>query len=296
MRYEAHETLVAPARASAAPMRLLAGAALTMLLFFLFTYAFSFVLGAFIAPDAWEGFAETLETGTTPVSVLINLYLFLLIIAALTIALRQIHGRDLLGLFGPLPLAFTQFRRVCLYLLGLHLAISVLVPSPPDVQAQLHMPPAIWLAFLPLAIPAVLIQTGAEELVFRGYMQSQLAARFARPVVWLLVPSVLFGLLHHDSLMHGDNAWLVVGWAVAFGIAAADLTARAGTLGPAIALHFMNNIMAILLAAPQGNFDGLALFTFPFGLDEASALWAWAPVDLMTLFCGWLVARLALRR
>ena len=296
MRYEAHETLVAPARSSSEPVRLMAGLSLTLLLFFLFTYVFSFVLGAFVAPPAREGFNETLEVGTTPVSVLINLYLFILIVVALGIAVRQVHARSLASLVGPIPRAMAQFRRVCLYLLGLHLAISVLVPSPPGLVPQLHLAPVIWLAYLPLALPAVLIQSSAEELVFRGYLQSQLAAYFKKPLIWLLVPSVLFGLLHHDSLMQGDNAWLVVGWAVAFGVAAADLTARSGTLGPAIALHFMNNVVAILLAAPQDNFDGLALFTFPFGLDDASALWAWAPVDLMTLFCGWLTARLALRR
>ncbi len=85
-------------------------------------------------------------------------------------------------------------------------------------------------------------------------------------------------------------------WATLFGLAAADLTARAGTLGPAIALHLVNNFNAIALAAPEGAFDGLALYTYPFSLASSEALIAWAPIDLMILFCSWLTARLALRR
>jgi len=77
---------------------------------------------------------------------------------------------------------------------------------------------------------------------------------------------------------------------------AADITARAGTLGPAIALHFMNNFAAILLTAPQGNFDGLALYTVPISLTDGSSIWAWAPVEFMVLFCSWLTARIAIRR
>jgi len=80
-----------------------------------------------------------------------------------------------------------------------------------------------------------------------------------------------------------------------FGIVAGDLTARFGTLGPATALHFINNFSAILIAAPDGMFDGLALYSYPFALDDTRAITAMMPVDLLVLFCGWLAIRLSLR-
>ena len=131
--------------------------------------------------------------------------------------------------------------------------------------------------------------------MFRGYLQSQLAARFAHPLVWMGVPSILFGLLHYDPVLAGDNAWVLAVWAAAFGVAAADLTARAGTLGPALALHFINNLFAIFITAPERDLDGLSLYTFPLSLDEAGLALVILPLELVFTLCAWLAARLALR-
>ncbi|WP_135506030.1 CPBP family intramembrane glutamic endopeptidase [Roseovarius aestuariivivens] len=294
--YPFFEALIAPARPSASLPQLFTGSLIVVLGFFTSVYIASILLRALLPADLSERLFAALEDGGTAAGVLGNLFIFIFALLALNVALRQVHGRSLASLLGPTRLATLQFRRVCLYLAGLHLAISVLMPTPPDFVPEPNLDPALWLTLLPLALLALLIQTGTEELVFRGYLQSQLAARFHAPWVWILVPSAAFGVLHHDPAMNGDNTWLIVLWATAFGIAAADLTARAGTLGPAIALHFINNFAAILLAAPEGNFDGLALYSMPFSLEDRGAVWLWAPVDLMVLFCSWLAARLALRR
>lgn len=295
MRYDAHERLVAPARATAQPLLLLVGLVMTALIFMALNLGYSVVHSALIGPEAWDRLTRELADGSTPRAVLINLFLFAMLIVALSATLRALHNRGLLSVIGPPALALRQFRQVGLAVLALYALLSLL-PTGEVLTPTANLAPGKWLMLLPLALLALLIQTGAEELVFRGYLQSQIAARFSHPVVWLLVPSAVFAALHFDPSMHGDNTWLVVGWAGLFGLAAADLTARAGTLGPAIALHLINNFSAIVLVAPEGNFDGLALYTYPFSLDDSSAIWAWAPVDIMTLFCSWLVARLALRR
>jgi len=295
MRYDAHERLVAPARATAQPLLLLVGLVMMALIFVALNLGYSIVHSTLIGPEAWQDLSRELANGSTPRAVLINLFLFVLLIVALSAALRALHNRSLLSVIGPLPLAIRQFRQVGLAVLALYAVVNLL-PSGETMTPTANLAPGTWLMLLPLALLALLIQTGAEELVFRGYLQSQLAARFSHPLVWLLVPSILFALLHFDPSMHGDNTWLVIGWAALFGLAAADLTARAGTLGPAIALHLINNLSALVLVAPEGNFDGLALYTFPFALDDKAAIWAWVPVDTMMLFCSWLAARLALRR
>ena len=294
--YAPHEALVAPARPTAPLPRLAMGVVFTIMLFYSLIFCASALLGVLVPAETLTQYETTLRTGDSPMGVLANLYVFGLIVIALTITLRQIHARNLVSIIGNLERTRGQFLRVCAYLIGLNLTLIVLLPVDPETAPAPHMAVAQWVMLLPLALPAVLIQTSAEELVFRGYLQSQIAARFNRPMIWMGVPAAAFGLLHYDTATLGDNAALVGLWAAAFGLAAADLTARSGTLGPAIALHFMNNVTAILLAAPEGDFDGLALYTYPFSLDDADAIWIWAPVNLMMLFVSWLAARLAIRR
>src|SRR6056297_1317467 len=295
MKYAPHDELITPARSSAHPARLLAGVALTTILFLVLSSGFSALLQALIGPTAWQALSPALQTGSSPIAVLINLFVFGLLIIALAAALRVAHRRALGSLLGPVGPAIRQFRRVAVALIGL-LVVVIFLPTGDALRLVPNLPFGLWLLFLPVGLLAVLVQTTAEELAFRGYLQSQLAARFPHPLIWMGVPSALFALLHLDPSAHGDNTWLVVIWAGCFGLAAADLTARSGTLAPAIALHFVNNLNAILIAAPKGYFDGLALYVYPFSLQDSDGVWAWFPADLMMLGCGWLAARVALRR
>ena len=81
-----------------------------------------------------------------------------------------------------------------------------------------------------------------------------------------------------------------------FGAAMADLTARAGNLGPAIAVHFVNNALALLVVALPDQLGGAALYLLPFGMSDVEVMRAWMPVDFVTTCLMWLVARLAIRR
>ncbi|MBC7133699.1 MAG: CPBP family intramembrane metalloprotease [Roseovarius sp.] len=294
MRYAAHETLVAPARASASLGRLAAGIVLTVVVFTVLSVGYSALLPRLFGPDRWAEAAAGIAKATTPAGVIVNLLAFALLLAALALSLRVVHGRGLWGLIGPLPRAVFQFRRA-LVAVALLYGVMLLVPLPEAQTPERNLATGTWLRLLPLAVGALFIQVLAEEALFRGYLQSQLAARFASPLVWLALPSLGFGLLHLDLSAHGDMAWMVAGWATLFGLVAGDLTARFGTLGPAVALHLLNNFAAILVAAPRGQFDGLALYAYPFELRDSAAAMAMMPADLLILLCGWLAIRLALR-
>ncbi|MFU8778689.1 MAG: CPBP family intramembrane glutamic endopeptidase [Roseovarius sp.] len=295
MRYAAHEILVGPARATAHPARLLAGIALGVPVFVALSVGYAALLPLIFGPKAWAEIAPGIETASTPQGVLINLFVFGLLILALGLSLHLVHRRGLWTIIGPRALALRQFARAMGVMLLLYGALLFL-PMPEGMDPVANLPASQWLMLLPLALTGLLLQVFAEELVFRGYLQSQLAARFASPLVWMVLPSLGFALLHYDPANLGPNAWLVVAWAATFGLAAADLTARAGTLGPATALHFVNNFSAIMIAAPRGQFDGLALYAYPFTVDNAEALWVMMPIELLVLICGWLAIRLSLRR
>ena len=294
MRYAAYEPLVAPARPSAGLGRLAGGIALTVALFLVLSVAWSNLLPVIFGPEGWARIRPGVAAATTPVGVLVNLFTFGLLIVALALSLRAMHGRGILSLVGPLPLAVWQFGRAGLALVVLY-GLIALLPMPEAMEPARNLALGTWVALLPLALIGLFLQVFAEEVAFRGYLQSQLAARFAAPVVWLGGPALVFGLLHFDNAIYGASGWLVMLWATAFGLAAADLTARFGTLGPATALHLVNNFSAILVAAPKGQFDGLALFVYPFSMGDADAVTALLPLDMLMLLCAWLAIRLALR-
>ena len=135
-----------------------------------------------------------------------------------------------------------------------------------------------------------LLQTGAEELLFRGYLQSQLAARFSAKWVWLFVPSLLFGLLHYMPAETAGPGLLYVASTTLFGIIAADLTARTGSIGAAWGLHFANNCLAILVVVYLGAASGLGLYSAGT-IEDALTLSPLLLLDVGVLVLLWMVIR-----
>lgn len=202
---------------------------------------------------------------------------------------RWLHGRGLSHLLGPCARTLRHFT-VAAGTLGAILVLTTLGWSA-VYDAQPNLDPGRWLWLLPAAAALILLQTGAEELLFRGYIQGQLAARFRSRAVWLGVPAVLFGAVHFDPSGAGPNAWLVVGSAALFGLLAGDLTARTGSLGAAWGFHFANNFMAIAVIATDGTITGLSLFVTPYTIDaEQGMTWLLAG-NLAVILAAWALIR-----
>jgi membrane protease YdiL (CAAX protease family) len=89
-----------------------------------------------------------------------------------------------------------------------------------------------------------LLAGSAEELFFRGFMQTRLRARW--PTVWAVVAtSVCFGLMHIEWL-HALLAFLL---ALYLGF----ITELSGSALPAVAAHVVNNTLFTLLTALGGT-------------------------------------------
>jgi membrane protease YdiL (CAAX protease family) len=290
-RYDAHEPLVAPARARPQLWRILAGLIVVAAVVVILNTTLHRLIGV-LAPGYW---GADQAAGNTPVSMLVLLGSFGFLALGTGLAARLLHLRPVLGLIGPMPLAVAQFWRVLRMLLVLGLVVMVLPPWDMGASLRSNLPLATWLLLLPLSLAVVLIQSGAEELLFRGYLQQALAARFRSPWVWAGLPAALFAAGHYAPTDAGANAGLIAVWAGLFGWMMADLTARAGTLGPAIAVHLFNNATALLLVALPGSLNGLALYVLPFDLSDSDPLRAWLAVDLAFMAVAWLAARLAIR-
>ena len=147
------------------------------------------------------------------------------------------------------------------------------------------------------------MQTGAEELFYRGYIQQQMAARYDNALIWLLAPNVMFALAHWEPGDVSTPGLQYMIWALCFGLAASDLTARTGTLGAAVGFHLANNAYAFLFFAEFAAPDsGLALLLFPQGSLNADLLPAGPLLSgpFLTELAGvglmWLAVRVALRR
>ncbi|WP_281954326.1 CPBP family intramembrane glutamic endopeptidase [Pseudophaeobacter arcticus] len=291
-RYPAHEDLVAPGRSRSQLWRLLLGLGVIAMVSYGLQIVTFLVLLGFTSVE-W---LLVMERGRTPIAMLILLATFGFLPLGVGLAARLLHNRSFFSLIGAPGLTVQQFIRTCLGGTAVFAVIMVLPPYDfgAPLVANLHW--LTWLGLLPLSLLAVLVQVSAEELVFRGYLQQALAARFSHPVIWLGLPSALFGAAHYMPQEAGDNAWLLCLWAMGFGLLMADLTARAGTLGPAIAVHFVNNIVALLILGSPSSLFGLALYLLPYEMSDVAALRPWLWVDCATMLVLWLVARLAIRR
>jgi len=202
-------------------------------------------------------FLTSLSSPDTPVKVLLLLGTFSGLALGAVVSAAALHFRGPGSLLGP----WAEWRRGFLVSLGV-LAVAygaltgvTLLFDPPRANLPLDR----WLMWLPLALPFLFLQIAAEELFFRGYLQQQLAVRFASRVVWMWIPSVVFAALH-TSPQAGDNLPLLLLAAFTFALVAADLTERTGSLGAAMGLHFGNNFFGIFVTASSGTITGLSLF------------------------------------
>lgn len=99
--------------------------------------------------------------------------------------------------------------------------------------------------FLAVIVISVLAGT-AEEVFFRGYMQTRLGERLS-PGLAVIAASACFGILHLE--------WLHAVLAFALGLYLGWITELAGSALPAVACHVINNAMFTMLTALWGTVE-----------------------------------------
>lgn len=206
-------------------------------------------------------------------------------------AVVLLHRRSLVSVVGPLSDVRRNFL-IAAGVVGVGQSIWMLI-SAYFVGTQPNLPLTSVLLFLPLAAILLFIQTGAEEILFRGYLMQQLAARFKSPIIWLALPSVAFGLVHYDPETMQHMVWWVVIAITVSGFAWADLTRVTGNLGAAWGWHFMNNFMLLNFVTLPGTMTGFVWKTTGVGIED---LTAWLILPEIGFSVGvWLLLRRALR-
>ena len=270
---------VAPARLRPALWRLLLGLVLTVGIYASVVIA-AFSLAPVMVTDlAWSG--------TTPLSLSLMMGTFAGAIVGVFLAVRLLHARSPATLFGPRARVIRHFGLalgVFAVAQGLNLCLWAVIYDAVPVHRPGHV-----LAWLPWAALIVLIQTGAEELVFRGYIMQQLAARFRSPAIWFVLPPVLFAVLHWDPATNGSLNVAVVVMIGVTGLAWADLTRISGSIGAAWGWHFANNAFLLIVLGNAGQMDAFAAYSTPYAITDMPL----TPIliDLVSQTAVWLILR-----
>lgn len=289
------EAFVAPARPRSQLWRLILGLAVVAVVYIGFAMAMLALARAIAGQAGLMAMGGAFVSSTSPGGMAVLLVTFVGLALGAWAAVRLLHRRGFATLFGPDPARtrrdFSRALLVTLALFGAGLALGLLLLEPVP-----NLAPGRWLMWLPLALVLVFVQIMAEEVVFRGYLIQQLAARFASPLVWGVAPALLFGAAHWNPADMGGNAAAIVAATALFGLVAADLTARTGNIGAALGIHFANNVSSLLLLSLQGTLTGLALYVTPFGADDVERLRPLIWLDMAGVVVAWWLVRRAVAR
>lgn len=290
------EAFVQPARANNELWRV-AVAVVAGLVVYIFG-AMVLMAGYFIIDPSIEGeFYNAMNGGGEPASTTVTGLILATFIPMLFGAstMCAIHMRSPLTLLGHTRNFWSLFALGLLLIVAGHSISGVFQAlfAPIELISNLNIGP--WLGILAWALPLLFVQIVAEELIFRGYLQQQLAARFNSAWIWMILPSVVFALGHYQGTLEPGLAWMIVLATGLFGVVAADLTRMTGSLACAIGLHLANNFTALMVVSLPGELSGLALYHTPFSIADAEIVKSYLVFDIAVILGIWITARRILR-
>jgi len=290
----AFDAYIQPARAKPQIWRLVVG----LMVFFIIYIGFVICVTTFTRMLGWVGMTDADMNLNTRPSMTEGLFTFAGGLLGIWVVVKLLHGRKFATLLGPKTSALAPRSGVWRNF-AIAAAVVFAVQASWMVATALYLgavpnqPLMMVLVFLPLGALLLLVQTGAEELLFRGYLMQQLAARFKSPVIWIVLPSVVFGLIHYDPATMGDMVWYIIVALTVSGLVWADLTRITGNIGAAWGWHFMNNFMLLNFMTLPETLTGFAWKLTPFGTSDMTPLDMLPDIGVSVAI--WLVLRRLLR-
>jgi uncharacterized protein len=182
--------------------------------------------------------------------VVVNLSLIaLILVSGLSIwIVHQIRPRYLSSVAG--GIRWRWLARCALIVLPLwlaYLALGLLVVPPDSAR------PAQWLPLLIIVLTMTPFQAAGEEYLFRGWLMQNIGAYFSRPILGLVVSVAVSAVAF--SAAHGSRDPWIFGSIGCMAIAAGVAAYRTGGLEAAIAMHAVNNVLAIGAVLMFGGWD-----------------------------------------
>lgn len=230
----------------------------TVAVLFLWTRLNNARLGA---EGARERIAE-MTGGGDPETVGIMLLTFIGVWVGAFLVVRLLHSQRFRTLFAPeggvRKADLAKGLAISAAFAGLSVPVGMVIADP----VATTMPTGQWLAYAVALLALVFVQATAEELIFRGYLLQQLALRSRNPLVWAVIPSVLFGALHWANAPTAEQAAYYVAATFLIGLALAALVWRTGSLWAAIGVHVGFNAAGLTVIGTEGLLSGAQLFLF----------------------------------
>jgi len=226
--------------------------------------------------------------------VLISLLgIFVITFAGFYLALKRLHRKSLLSvLTGYDKFRFKRFW-FAFMVWGTLLLVSVLgsyVLDPESLQVNFELEGfIISLLMMILLMP---IQTGFEEIFFRGYLVQGLSQIFKNGIVPVIITSVLFGAAHLSNPEVREYGWApMLTYYICFALFMGCLTLLDEGLELAFGVHFANNLLSsVLVNSPNSVLKTYSIFDSKTE-DPSGEIILWFCMAILTFVIFWLKFR-----
>lgn len=215
-----------------------------------------------------ERLLRAIATGQTPADVAILLVSFWGLWIGVWVAVRSMHMRKLRTIFGFQQRIIWRDVGLGVAIVGVYIIANLTLSNMTGGTPYRSSVSLVdWLIFVVPITALIFLQSAGEELLFRGYLIQNFAARFRSPLIWGLIPAILFGLGHASSdptlLM---SVYHVVA-TIMFAFIATVVVWRTGGISVTMGMHVANNFAAFLVA---GSNDSM----------NSTQLWLWNAQDM----------------
>lgn len=113
--------------------------------------------------------------------------------------------------------------------------------------------PAHWVALLLIMVVLTPLQAAGEEYFFRGFVLLNVGSWFARPLIGLVVGTVVSAVLF--SAAHGSPDVWVLGSIACLAVSSCLAAWRTGGLEAGIAMHATNNVLVFIVSIGIGGWQ-----------------------------------------
>lgn len=143
------------------------------------------------------------------------------------------------------------------------LSFPDLLINPGAYQVSLNS--EAFFTLLVLSALAFPVQASFEEILFRGYLMQGVSLIFKRPIIPLLVTSLLFGLVHFFNGVNLDQSLSIVISTFIIGFMLGIIVLADNGLETAMGVHIVNNLfVALIFNSADSGLPGLpSLITAP---------------------------------
>jgi len=206
----------------------------------------------------------------------------ILLIASLFVAIRFIHCRPFLSLITPhrsfdWKRATVGFGFFLMMLTVASIIEAVIFPG----RYQLTWNAKEFLKFLPIVLMLMPTWATMEELFFRGYLMQSIGLKTRRPVIPIVVSSLIFTFIHLLNPEVKANPILVPAYYFGTGLLFAFVTLRDNRLELAIGAHAGNNLFLGLFANYADSVVATPSIFTASKLDAQYALGSFAVIAIL---------------